>query len=137
MGAKMLCGILAFCSTMCCGAQANCLFKNPLCFYNADVLTYMQVLHKNQQYTKMAAFFYGPLQNKTTRSDLAKTLSDVDFGFALKRVGVKETGKNTWSLTYQRTLLGTQENFKIDCMLLGDTCRVYLDQKLWKVLFER
>ena len=33
--------------------QSNCLFKNPLCFYNTDILTYLQVLHKNQQYDKM------------------------------------------------------------------------------------
>ena len=38
----------------------NCLYKNPLCFYNTDILNYLQILHKNQQYDKMINFMYGP-----------------------------------------------------------------------------
>ena len=34
-----------------------CLFKNPLCFYNLDVLRYLQVLHQKQLYDQMEAFF--------------------------------------------------------------------------------
>ncbi len=34
----------------------DCLFKNPLCFYNSDILTYLQVLHKNQQYEQMLPY---------------------------------------------------------------------------------
>jgi len=67
---------------------------------------------------------------------LAAKLADVDFGYALKRVGIKEGDRKNWSLTYQRTILGTQENFKIEASLLNDTCRVYLDEKKWGQLFE-
>jgi len=63
-------------------------------------------------------------------------LADVDFGYALKRVGIKEADAKNWSLTYQRTILGTQENFKIEALLLNDTCRVYLDEKKWQILFD-
>jgi hypothetical protein len=27
-----------------------------LCFYNSDILTYLQVLHKNQQYEQMLPY---------------------------------------------------------------------------------
>jgi hypothetical protein len=40
-------------------------------------------------------------------------------------------------LTYQRTILGTQENFQIEAALVNDTCRVYLEEKKWQILFER
>jgi hypothetical protein len=117
-----------------CEAQ-SCLFKNPLCFYNTDVLAYLQVLHKNQQYEKMIPFFYGPYMI-SQKKEIVQKLSNVDFGYMLKRVGVKQTGSNKWSLTYQRTILGTNENFKIDCALVNDTCRVYLDHKQWVILFK-
>lgn len=116
-------------------SQENCLFKSPLCFYNMDILMYLQVLHKNQQYNQMIPFFYGPYSNGS-KTDLIEKLVVVDFGYALKRVGAKETEKNKWSLTYQRTIMGTNENFKIDCALVNDTCRVYIDQKQWNKLFK-
>jgi hypothetical protein len=94
-----------------------CLFKNPLCFYNLDVLRYLQVLHQKQEYAQMAKFFYGPKKQELGAAKLADA-------------------KN-WSLTYQRTILGTQENFKIEAALVNDTCRVYLDEKKWQILFER
>jgi len=114
-----------------------CLFKNPLCFYNMDVLGYMQVLHQNQEYAQMAKFFYGPMKQQLGEKKLAIALSDLDFGYALKRVGIKEMDAKNWSLTYQRTILGTQENFKIEAALVNDTCRVYLDDKKWDLLFNR
>jgi len=114
-----------------------CLFKNPLCFYNMDVLRYLQVLHQKQEYSQMAKFFYGPKKQELGAAKLAAALADVDFGYALKRVGIKEADTKNWSLTYQRTILGTQENFKIEAALVNDTCRVYLDEKKWQILFER
>jgi hypothetical protein len=117
-------------------AQSNCLFKNPLCFYNTDVLSYMQVLHKNQQYEKMTPFFYGSFIDSIGKEKFINRLNEAEFGYSMKRVGVKETGKNKWSLTYQRTIMGTNENFKIDCALVNDTCRVFIDQKAWNKIFK-
>ena len=114
-----------------------CLFKNPLCFYNMDVLRYLQVLHQKQLYDQMAVFFYGPMKQELGEKKLAAKLADQDFGYALKRVGIKEGTAKSWSLTYQRTILGTQENFKIDAALVNDTCRVYLDEEKWNILFKR
>jgi hypothetical protein len=114
--------------------KGNCLYKNPLCFFNTDVLNYLQVLHKNQQYNKMTSFFYG--SSDRTRQNLEVRLSNANFGYSLKRVGVKEKNKTNWSLTYQRTILGTNETFKIDCALINDTCRVFLDKKAWQIIFK-
>jgi len=114
--------------------NGNCLYKNPLCFFNTDVLNYLQVLHKNQQYNKMTTFFYG--SSDRTRQNLEDRLSNANFGYSLKRVGVKEKNKASWSLTYQRTILGTNETFKIECALINDTCRVFLDKKAWKMIFK-
>jgi len=83
----------------------------------------------------MTKFFYGPMKQKLGEKQLATSLGDVDFGYALKRVGIKEQDVKHWSLTYQRTILGTQENFKIEAALVNDTCRVYLDEKKWAQLF--
>ena len=80
-------------------AQSNCLFKNPLCFYNTDVLSYMQVLHKNQQYEKMATFFYGPFIDSVGKEKLINILNEAEFGLSSRRVGSKETAKNKWSMT--------------------------------------
>jgi hypothetical protein len=117
-------------------AQSDCLFKNPLCFYNTDILSYLQVLHKNQQYEKMVSFFYGSFIDSIGKEKLVDRLNEAEFGFSMKRVGVKETAKNNWSITYQRTIMGTNENFKIDCALVNDTCRVFIDQKVWNKIFK-
>jgi hypothetical protein len=114
--------------------KSNCLYKNPLCFFNTDVLNYLQVLHKNQQYNKMTMFFYG--YSGHTSQNLGDRLSNANFGYSLKRVGVKEINKTSWSLTYQRTILGTNETFKIECTLINDTCRVFLDKKAWQIIFK-
>jgi hypothetical protein len=95
----------------------------------------MQLLHQKHEYEQMAKFFYGPMKQGLGERKLAAALADQDFGYALKRVGIKEVDAKNWSLTYQRILLGTQENFKIDAALVNDTCRVYLDQKKWDLLF--
>lgn len=117
-------------------AQSDCLFKNPLCFYNTDILSYLQVLHKNQQYEKMTPFFYGSFIDSIGKEKLVNRLDEAEFGFSMKRVGVKETAKNNWSITYQRMIMGTNENFKIDCALVNDTCRVFIDQKVWNKIFK-
>ena len=114
----------------------SCLYKNPLCFYNTDVLSYLKILHQNQQYEKMTPFFYGPMVTKMKRTEFITQLSEQDFGYAMKRVGVKEESTGNWSLTYQRTIMGTNNNFKIKCALVNDTCRVYLDEKSWKLIFQ-
>jgi hypothetical protein len=116
-------------------SQESCLFKNPLCFYNTDILSYLQVLHKNQQYEKMTPFFYGPLLDSLGDQLFTKKLSDAEFGYTLKRVGVKEPTKNNWSLTYQRTILGTNENFKIDCAFVNNICKIYINVRRWDEIF--
>ena len=115
--------------------ESNCLYKNPLCFYNTDILNYLQVLHKNQQYSKMTNFLYGP--NIDGKNNIEESLSNASFGYSLKRVGIKEKNKTSWSLTYQRTILGTNETFKIDCALINDTCRIYIDDKAWQTIFKK
>ena len=113
----------------------NCLYKNPLCFYNTDILSYLQILHKNQQYDKMIIFIYGPAIDGKSKNSIIDKLSNATFGYSLKRVGVKEKNKTNWSLTYQRTILGTNETFKIDCALINKTCKLYIDDKVWNTLF--
>ena len=113
----------------------NCLYKNPLCFYNTDILNYLHALHKNQQYEKMLPFFYNSSVNN--KSKLVERLTNANFGYSLKRVGVKVKNKTSWSLTYQRKILGTNETFKIECALINDTCRVYLDEKAWQTNFKK
>jgi hypothetical protein len=117
--------------------DSNCLYKKPLCFYNTDILNYLQVLHKNQQYSKMTNFLYGPNIDGKDKKSLEESLSNANFGYSLKRVGVKEKNKTSWSLTYQRTILGTNETFKIECALIKDTCRVYIDEKAWQTIFKK
>ena len=118
--------------------EANsCLYKNPLCFYNTDILNYLQVLHKNQQYSKMTNFLYGPNIDGKNKNTIVESLSYANFGYSLKRVGVKVKTKTSWSLTYQRTIIGTNETFKIECALIKDTCRIYIDEKAWQIIFKK
>jgi hypothetical protein len=116
--------------------DANCLYKNPLCFYNTDILNYLQVLHKNQQYSKMTTFLYGPNIYGKDKKSLEESLSNANFGYSLKRVGIKEKNKSSWSLTFQRMILGTNETFKIDCAIINDTCRIYIDDKALQNIFK-
>ncbi len=66
----------------------SCLYKNPLCFYNTDILNYLQVLHKNQQYSKMTNFLYSPNRDGKDKNTIEESLSNTSFGYSLKRVGV-------------------------------------------------
>ena len=68
----------------------SCLFKNPLCFYNTDILNYLQILHKNQQYSKMTNFLYGPTIDGKDKNTIEVILANASFGYSLKRVGIKE-----------------------------------------------
>jgi hypothetical protein len=114
------------------------LFRTPLSFYNSDILSYLQILHKNQQYEKMVPFFTGPVIARRSASEIASMLADLPFGYSMTRAGIREIQpKQSWSLTYTRTILGTQETFKIDCVLQNDTCRVLLDEKNKSAIFKQ
>ena len=119
------------------GQNASFLFRTPLSFYNTDILSYLQVLHKNQQYEKMVPFFTGALKASSSQSAFVELLANAPFGYSMKRAGIRE-GNNgdEWSLTYQRTILGTQETFKVDCVLVNDTCRVVLSEPAFKLIFK-
>lgn len=110
------------------------LFSNPLLFYNQDILSYQQILHKYQRYDEMLPFFYGPLTNK--KDVLIKILADEDFGYELKMVGSKTISDTEWSITYQKTIFGTKKNFKVNCKQINDTCRIYLDETIYKKIFK-
>jgi glutaminase len=130
--------LITLCLSKASYSQAsNCLYKNPLCFYNTDILNYLQILHKNQQYSKMTNFIYGPNIDGKIRSSIEKSLANASFGYTLKRAGVIEKNKTSWSLTYQRTIFGTNETFKIDCALINDTCRIYIDKTVWQTIFKK
>jgi hypothetical protein len=117
-------------------AQSNdCLFKNPLCFYNSDILTYLQVLHKNQQYEQMLPYLSGPEIDGLSKTQKVSKIENAPFGYQMKREGVKEISKSEWNLTYSRTIMGTQENFKIRCVTQNNLCTVYLDQQAWRTIF--
>lgn len=117
--------------------QNNLLFKNPLIFYNTDILNYLQILYKNQQYNNMAKFIYGPKIEKLKGPRLVEALANSKFGYKIKRVGIAINVIDSWSLTYQRSILGTEEVFHINCKLVNDTCKMYLDDKVWQTVFSR
>ena len=119
------------------GQQESFLFRTPLRFYNTDILSYLQVLHKNLQYEKMVPFFTGEQRASRSQSAFVELLANAPFGYSMKRAGIREVKKGeAWSLTYQRTILGTQETFKVDCMLVNDTCRVVLSEPSFKLIFK-
>lgn len=127
--------VLSFSKTQ--GQQESFLFRTPLSFYNTDILSYLQVLHKNQQYEKMVPFFTGELRASSSQSAFVELLANAPFGYSMKRAGIREVKKGEeWSLTYQRTIIGTQETFKVDCVLEHDTCRVMLDTNSFKAIFK-
>jgi hypothetical protein len=67
---------------------------------------------------------------------LEDRLLNANFGYSLKRVGVKEINKTGWSLTYQRKILGTNGTFKNDCALINHTCRIFFDKKALQIIFK-
>jgi hypothetical protein len=117
--------------------QNSFLFNTPLSFYNTDILSYLQILHKNQQYEKMVPFFTGEMRVSRSHSSFVELLANAPFGYSLKRAGIREMKKGeNWSLTYQRTILGTQEAFRVDCVLLNDTCRLVLSEPAFQLIFK-
>lgn len=85
----------------------------------------------------MTNFLYGPNIEGKDKNTIEESLSNASFGYSLKCVGINEKNKTSWSLTYQRTILGTNETFKIDCALINDTCRIYIDDKAWQTIFKK
>lgn len=116
-------------------SSSNCLFKNPLCFYNTDILSYQQTLYKTMQFEKMATFFYGPAVESRSKAKFISELSKAQFGYDLKRVGVTTVNPNSWSLMYQKTIQATKETFTIKCSLVRDTCRIWIDEQTFGVIF--
>ena len=102
-----------------------------------NILNYLQVFHNYQRYNQMVPYLYGPAVDKLSKTEIEENLSDANFGYELKFSGIKPLDKTNWSLTYSRTILGTNETFKIKCALINDTCRVYVDSAAWNVLFNR
>jgi hypothetical protein len=116
--------------------QNSCLFKNPMCFYTSDILTYLQALHKNMLYEEMLPFLYGPKIKGKTKQQMVSELAEAPFGYQLKRVGIRIIQPNkSWTLRFERTLLGTKETFDIQADLENGVCKLYLDEKSWNTIF--
>ncbi len=114
----------------------SCLFKNPMCFYTSDILTYLQALHKNMLYEEMLPFLYGPKIKGKSNSMIIQELSDAPFGYQMKRVGIRIIQPNkSWTMRFERTLLGTRETFNIQADLEDGICKLYLDEKSWNTIF--
>ena len=117
-------------------ATTSCLFRNPLCFYDMDVLSYVHVLLRHQNHEQAAAFFYGPARDAWGAAGIADRLAACETVSGTRRVGLKELERDKrWSLTYERTVLGTTSTFKLTCALVNDTCRIYVDEAAWARLF--
>ena len=114
----------------------SCLFKNPMCFYTSDILTYLQALHKNMLFEEMLPFLYGPKIKGKSKDQIIDELSVAPFGYQMKRVGIRiiQTNKS-WTLRFERTLLGTKETFDIKADLDNGVCKLYLDEKSWNTIF--
>jgi len=117
--------------------EQSCLFKNPLCFYSTDILSYLQILYKNSRYDDMLPFLYSPSElKKIGKATALKQIEKMNFGYEMKRVGIKEEIKGQrWKLTYQRILLGTSETFTIECSNKHDTTRLLMNSTFSPVLF--
>lgn len=119
--------------------QQSCLFKNPLCFYSTDILSYLQILYKNSRYEEMLPFLHEPQElKKLGKSKAIQLIESMNFGYEMKRVGIKEekTGKQ-WKITYQRIILGTSETFTITCGNVQDTTRLLMNTTQRKSVFYR
>lgn len=116
--------------------QDNCQFKNPMCFYTTDILSYLQALHKNMQYEEMLPFLYGPSVDGKTKEVVMDLLDRAPFGYQMKRVGIRIIEpKKIWKLRFERVLLGTKETFDIECRLVDGVCKLYLDSDSWNIIF--
>jgi hypothetical protein len=70
-----------FCANIFAQEESSCLFKNPLCFYDTDILNYLQILHKNQQYNKIEDYIYGPAVDRKNNKKLIEKISNASFGY--------------------------------------------------------
>lgn len=121
------------------GMDNSCLFKNPLCFYATDILSYLQVLHKNSRYEEMLPFLYEPNQlKKMGKTKALKSIESMNFGYEFRRVGIKEEQKGvSWRITYQRTIFGTAETFTVNCKNISDTTRLLMKSTQRRAVFYR
>lgn len=117
----------------------SCLFKNPLCFYATDILSYLQVLHKNSRYEEMLPFLFEPKElTKLGKSKALKSIESMNFGYEFRRVGIKEEQKGvSWRITYQRTIFGTAETFTVNCKNIADTTRLLMNSTQRRTVFYR
>ena len=79
----------------------------------------------------------GPIVDKNSKSQLINKLKDADFGYELKKTGIKEVSKSEWNVTYNKTIIATKKSFKVRCILFRDTCRFWLDEKSFKEIFPK
>ena len=138
--ALLLVGIFCNMNPMHSSAQdASCLFKNPLCFYATDILSYLQVLHKNSRYEEMLPFLYEPKElTKMGKSKALKSIESMNFGYEFRRVGIKEEQKGvSWRITYQRIIFGTAETFTVNCKNIADTTRLLMNSTQRRTVFHR
>ncbi|MFM7158560.1 MAG: hypothetical protein ACKO0Y_12165 [Bacteroidota bacterium] len=123
-----------------CTMQAqdqSCLFRNPLCFYSTDILSYLQILYKNSRYEEMIPFLYEPkVLQKIGKDKALNAISMMNFGYEFRRVGIKEEKKGQiWLITYQRIRIGTSETFTIRCQNVNDTTRLLMSSNQRKTVF--
>lgn len=121
------------------GTDNSCLFKNPLCFYATDILSYLQILHKNSRYEDMLPFLYEPNElKKMGKTRALKSIESMNFGYEFRRVGIKEELKGiAWKLTYQRIILGTAVTFTVNCKNISDTTRLLMNPTQRRNIFYR
>ena len=115
----------------------SCLFRNPLCFYSTDILSYLQILHKNSRYEEMLPFLYEPSELQRIGKNKALTyIVNMNFGYEFRRVGIKEEKKNQlWTITYQRVLFGSSETFRVRCRNVDDSTRLLMNSTQRKLVF--
>lgn len=115
-------------------------FSNPLRFYKTDVLSYLQTLYKNQEYEKISNYVVLDFDTKYSHSQLVDNLKEIQFGYKIKKVGIKEsinksTKSKEWIVTYDKNIIATKKTFSIKCISVKDTCKLYLDKTNWELLF--
>ena len=119
--------------------DSSCLFKNPLCFYATDILSYLQIQYKNSRYEEMLPFLYEPKElKKIGKAKALKSIESMNFGFEFRRVGIKEEQKGiSWKITYQRIIFGTAETFTVNCKNINDTTRLLMNSTQRRAIFNR
>ena len=139
MGISILISLTMFMPFKVFSNDNSCLFKNPLCFYATDILSYLQILHKNSRYEEMLPFLYEPKElRKIGKAKALQSIEAMNFGYEFKRVGIKEEQKGmSWKITYQRIIYGTAETFIINCKNINDTTRLLMNTTQRRAVFNR